>query len=124
MKNRYPKDWKLRSRFIRFYRAKNHCEKCGCENGRPHPITGSTVVLTVAHVYDDRPESCSLLNLAAWCQLCHNRHDAKRRAADRRARREAAGGQLFLFPPSHATIQSHYKSTTDSDLLQGFCRIA
>ena len=32
MKARYPKDWKLRSKFIRFYRAKNHCEACGVRN--------------------------------------------------------------------------------------------
>ena len=42
MAARYPKDWKLRSRFVRFYRAKNRCEWCGAENYQPHPITGST----------------------------------------------------------------------------------
>lgn len=31
-KNRYPKDWKLRSRFVRFVRAKNRCEWCGLYN--------------------------------------------------------------------------------------------
>jgi len=78
-KKRYPKDWKLRSIFIRFYRAKNKCENCGAENYKPHPITGSKVILTVAHYYDDRPENSSLLNLKALCQLCHNRHDAPAR---------------------------------------------
>jgi len=29
----YPPDWKLRSKFIRFYRAKNRCEVCGAPNG-------------------------------------------------------------------------------------------
>jgi len=85
-KARYPKDWKKRSLFVRKYRAKNKCEWCGAENGKPHPITGSKVVLTCAHVYDHRPEACSLLNLAALCQLCHNRHDAPRRAARRKER--------------------------------------
>ena len=85
-KKRYPPDWKLRSRFIRFYRAKNRCEWCGAENYKPHPITGSEVVLTVAHVYDHRPEACSLLNLAALCQLCHNRHDMAERRKQRRMR--------------------------------------
>ncbi len=84
MKARYPKDWKLRSRFVRFYRAKNHCEWCGAENYKPHPITGSKVVLTAAHVYDHRPEAASLLNLAALCQKCHNGHDAKMRAKNRK----------------------------------------
>ena len=86
MRARYPKDWALRSRFVRFYRAKNRCEWCGARNGEPHPITGSTVVLTAAHVFDHRPEAASLLNLAALCQRCHNRHDAKMRRAGRLAR--------------------------------------
>lgn len=83
-RKRYPRDWKLRSRFIRFYRAKNRCEWCGAENYQPHPVTGSTVILTVAHIYDDRPENCSFFNLAALCQRCHNRHDAKKRVQNRR----------------------------------------
>ncbi len=85
---RYPKDWALRSRFVRFVRAKNCCEWCGAKNGEPHPITGSRVVLTTAHVFDHRPEAAGLLNLAALCQLDHNRHDAKMRAANARARRK------------------------------------
>lgn len=97
-KHRYPADWKLRSRFVRFFRARNRCEWCGVENGQPNPITMSKVVLTVAHVYDDRPEASSLLNLAALCQLCHNRHDIKSRLARRRDRIERLSGQLaFIF---------------------------
>ena len=96
-KSRYPKDWKLRSRFVRFYRAKNRCEWCGCENYQPHPVTGSKVVLTVAHVHDDRPEASQLLNLAALCQRCHNRHDIKDRARRRRERIERESGQMALF---------------------------
>jgi len=85
-KARYPADWHLRSRFVRFKRARNRCEWCGAENYQPHAITGSHVVLTCAHVYDHRPEAASLLNLAALCQRCHNRHDAQRRADTRRRR--------------------------------------
>lgn len=85
-KARYPKDWKLRSRFVRFSRAKNRCEWCGAENYKPHPVTGSKVILTCAHVYDHRPEAASLLNLASLCQKCHNRHDAPMRAENRRQR--------------------------------------
>ena len=96
MRARYPKDWALRSRFVRFVRARNRCEWCDAPNGQPHPVTGSRVVLTVAHVWDDRPEAAGLLNLAALCQLCHNRHDVKTRAAHRRERIEAACGQLQL----------------------------
>lgn len=79
MKVRYPPDWRLRSRFVRHVRARNRCEWCGAANGEPHPETGSKVVLTAAHVHDKRPETASLLNLAALCQRCHLRHDAKDR---------------------------------------------
>ena len=96
MRARYPKDWKLRSRFVRFVRAKGLCEWCGAKHGLPHPITGSIVVLTTAHVFDDRPEASSLLNLAALCQRCHNRHDNAARRAGTRERAIAASGQLSL----------------------------
>ncbi|TXF11179.1 hypothetical protein [Pelomicrobium methylotrophicum] len=95
-KNRYPADWALRSRFVRFVRARNRCEWCGAENGKPHPVTGKKVVLTTAHVFDHRPEAASLLNLASLCQLCHNRHDAKMRRAGIKRRREIEGGQMAL----------------------------
>ena len=118
MRARYPKDWAVRSRFVRFMRARNRCEGCGIANGTVlpmrccgEPAIGSAhpgrcascgtrvprVVLTTAHVYDHRPEAASLLNLAAWCQKCHNRHDAAMRRAGIRARREAASGQGRLF---------------------------
>lgn len=96
MKARYPKDWKLRSKFIREYRAGDQCEWCGAWNHQPHPETWGMVVLTVAHVYDKRPENCSFLNLAALCQRCHNRHDAKDRAQTRKKRRLQESGQLTL----------------------------
>ncbi len=47
------------------------------------------IVLTVAHVHDDNPANCTPENLAALCQQCHNRHDAKSRAAGIRQRRHA-----------------------------------
>jgi hypothetical protein len=46
---------------------------------------------------DDRPEACSLLNLAALCQRCHNRHDAKARQQRRRERLERESGQRSLW---------------------------
>lgn len=115
-KGRYPKDWALRSRFIRFYRARNCCEWCGIPNGvyrnkasgewtrnalqaetwRRDGDRVSRVVLTVAHVNDERPEACSFDNLAALCQACHNGHDMKGRAQRRRERLEARSGQLAL----------------------------
>jgi hypothetical protein len=80
---RYPVNWKDISRSIREERAKNRCEWCGAENGQPHPVTGSRVVLTVAHL-DHRPENCEPDNLRALCQKCHNTYDAPIRAANRK----------------------------------------
>lgn len=113
---RYPADWALRSRFVREVRARNRCEGCGVQNHSviyplrccAEPILdeldrctscgkrASHVVLTTAHVYDPRPEAASLLNLAAWCQRCHNRHDMKDRQTRRRQRLEAESGQQRL----------------------------
>lgn len=95
-RDRYPKDWKLRSFFVRFVRARGRCEWCGAAHGEPHPVTGSKVVLTTAHVFDDRPEASSLLNLAALCQKCHNGHDARMRREGIIRRREEASPQLRL----------------------------
>lgn len=86
-RSRYPADWKRISRFVRFVRARGRCEWCGAEHGKPHPITGSKVVLTTAHVGDDdRPEVRDLTLLAALCQKCHNGHDARARQQRRRER--------------------------------------
>lgn len=94
---RYPKDWPLRSYFVRQIRAKGRCEWCGAENGQPHPVTGSRVVLTTAHVYDQAPEAASLLNLAALCQRCHLAHDRAHHLANARVTRRGrlAVGDLF-----------------------------
>ena len=65
----YPPDWELRSRFVRFVRARGRCEWCGAKDGEPHPATGSRVMLTTAHIYDRNPMACSLLNLAALARI-------------------------------------------------------
>ena len=96
-RHRYPPDWKPRSRFVRTVRARNRCEWCGAANGRPHPVTGSRVVLTTAHVYDKRPEAAGLLNLVALCQCCHLGHDRADHQAARRAARVVRSGQAELF---------------------------
>lgn len=134
---RYPSDWALRSRFVRFYRARNRCEWCGVPNyavgqridGIFVPIRGNiyldrmeyrssydeacqvadhanewndethryiVIVLTVAHIHDDRPEAASLLNLAALCQQCHNRLDAPARRRRRNEHRRSLNPQLEL----------------------------
>lgn len=119
-KDRYPKDWKAISERIRFKRARGRCEctgECGedhtAERGNPvygrppnprctafnydeHPITGSKVILTVAHL-NHEIEDCSDKNLKAMCQRCHNKMDApmRRRGIRARARATAAMGELF-----------------------------
>lgn len=95
MKDLYPPDWEKISRRIRFERAAGRCEWCGAENYRPHPETGSRVVLTVAHL-DHNPANNSESNLAALCQKCHNRYDAPKRHANRKHRALAEAGQLPL----------------------------
>lgn len=82
----YPKDWLEISHAIRFVRAEGRCEctgecgkhegRCEAEHGKPHPVTGSLVILTTAHLgtgtgdkhdkMDVRPE-----NLKAMCPRCH-----------------------------------------------------
>ena len=109
----YPADWKIRRRFIIQHRARNRCEWCGAVNHEPHPATGSHVVLTIAHVWDKRPEQASLLNLAALCQRCHNRWDAKDRAHSRiqkRISRLLRAGQLPLpLPPEFSLPRAIYE---------------
>ena len=98
---RYPSNWAEISRYIRHERAGNKCEWCFAENHQPHPITGSKVVLTCAHIHDHRPEACDLGNLAALCQKCHNTHDAKHRAETRKKR--SGGGQIVCQPTASQT---------------------
>ena len=84
---RYPADWSsIRARILA--RACDRCEgsprypDCRAANGAPHPVTGSRVVLTVAHL-DHTPENCADDNLRAWCQRCHNTYDAPHRRSSR-----------------------------------------
>ena len=121
MAQRYPDDWRLRRRFIIEYRAQNRCEWCGALNGEPHPETGSRVVLTLAHVWDKRPEQASLLNLAALCQRCHNRWDANDRRKSRIRRRLARllrQGQLPLpWPPAVSMAMELYQALIEAGQL-------
>jgi hypothetical protein len=72
-RGRYPKDWPEISRRIRFERARGQCK---ARQGEPHPVTGSKVILTVAHL-NHTPEDCRDENLAAMCQRCHLHYDRK-----------------------------------------------
>lgn len=89
--------WKVARRLI-LERAGGCCEGspaypwCRAKNRHPHPVTGSVVVLTVAHL-DQDPANNSLENLRALCQRCHNRHDARARAEARLARKRQSRDQ-------------------------------
>ena len=109
MESWYPADWKARSRFVRFVRAGNRCEWCGAENHRPHPVTGSHVVLTTAHINEDVENPHQLLNLAALCQKCHNGHDMKKRARGRVERRQK--NQLRLFDNNETKVEVYYETS-------------
>lgn len=95
-RHRYPPEWPVISLWIRVC-ACWRCEWCGAANGRPHPRTGSKVVLTVAHVHDPAPENCTPGNLAALCQACHLGHDRQQHQAVQAANRRAAMQTLDLF---------------------------
>lgn len=88
---KYAENWKTEIRPAILKRAGNRCEFCGAENYQPHPITGSKVILTVAHlnhdVTDNRPE-----NLRALCQKCHNGYDASERAKNRKNNKKRKNG--------------------------------
>lgn len=99
---RYPKDWRAISLRIRFERAAGRCEqiiegqRCDAEHGKPHPSTGSIVVLTVAHL-DHTPENCDDANLRAMCQRCHLRYDHQHHQANARRTRIARRAVADLF---------------------------
>ena len=90
-------------------RSGGRCEcdgKCGLEhpggrceavNGQPHPDTGSTVVLTLAHEHGVPLEETSIARMFHACQRCHNRYDASMRRAGivGRTRAACAIGDLF-----------------------------
>lgn len=86
-RDEYPDDWDEISERIRHGRAEDRCEcegecgdvhpegRCRATNGDPHPLTGSTVILTVAHYPDRDKENVADDNLKAMCQRCHLRLD-------------------------------------------------
>ena len=102
-RDRYPDDWRAISNRIRFERAGGRCEctgecgrgaahlaedmRCGNRHLMPAFGTGSTVVLTTAHL-NHTPEDCSDDNLRAMCQGCHLHYDRDHHAQTRRRARE------------------------------------
>lgn len=94
--SQYPADWHEISRRIRQDRANNRCEWCGAENYQPHPVTGSKVILTVAHLDHDITHNDDD-NLAALCQRCHLAYDAQQHAETRWNNRDKETGQMRLW---------------------------
>lgn len=116
-KHRYPPNWRDISHRIRFERAGGRCEctgQCGrgthegrCPNRHRQPAygTGSTVILTTAHL-DHTPENCDDDNLVAMCNGCHLHMDKDHHAQTARRTREAvrvAAGEVPLFGIEEAT---------------------
>jgi len=91
----YPKNWKEISKNI-IAKAGNKCEFCGAENHKPHPITKSKVILTVAHL-DHNPANCDDNNLKALCQRCHLRYDAEQHKINAQITRDKKNKTLKLF---------------------------
>lgn len=94
-------EWLAKRKFV-LKRAGNCCEgspkypACRAENSKPHPVTGSIVVLTIAH-FDGKLEDHSYENLRAWCQRCHNTHDLPQRMKAAVITRHRKSGQSDLF---------------------------
>ena len=122
----YPIDWPQLSHWVRFIRARGHCEHCGRPHGQmiqcvsdgrwhdpksgtwsdrfgkaappPNDIPRHTnVVLAAAHL-DHDPSNNRPSNLRALCQRCHMHHDRPHHAAQRwlTYRKRWAIGDLFL----------------------------
>jgi len=98
---RYPQNWQqIRADILA--RAQMRCEgtpqypDCRAENYAPHPMTGSKVILTIAHM-DQTPENNDPANLRALCQRCHNQWDAPHRRINAAITRHEKHGQPDLY---------------------------
>jgi len=99
---RYPPNWDEISLAVKDS-AGWHCEgspqypACRAQHAEPHPVTGSIVVLTTAHL-DHDPTNNARSNLRAWCQRCHLAYDAEVHRRNAAATRRAALNNRNLFP--------------------------
>lgn len=111
--SRYPENWKqisLRIRDRAGWRCEctgecgTHHERCDAKNGEYHPLTGSFVVLTVAHLGMDTGDKHDKMdvrdeNLKAMCQRCHLLFDIEEHIANAKATRRRhliEAGQLEM----------------------------
>lgn len=89
----YPPYWKQFSKYIRFERAENSCEKCDRKNG-DLSAKFTIVVLTVAHLdHEGGPCDCKQTtgrkcarpdHVLALCQACHLALDLPKHIENRR----------------------------------------
>lgn len=115
---RYPKRWKkIVARVAKRSggvcectgECGTHKERCDAVNYEPHPITGSKVILTTAHLGIKKPDGspgdkhdkkdCRMRNLKHMCQRCHLIFDLpehKENAAKTRRKKILATGQLEI----------------------------
>jgi hypothetical protein len=108
----YGRDWKsvsrrIRERDLQRCACKGECGRghdgiCGARNGEPHPVTGSKVVLTVAHrdIKPGEPGHDDPSNLTSMCAACHLLYDMPEHRANgfaTRERRKEEAGQRRLF---------------------------
>jgi 5-methylcytosine-specific restriction endonuclease McrA len=102
----YPPNWFEISQQVKL-EADYKCQgspaypDCRAEDRRPHPVTGSLVVLTVGHL-DHNPAHNDRKNLRAWCQRCHLTYDAELHALSamtaKQRKLRAAGQQVLPVP--------------------------
>lgn len=104
----YHPKWSLIVRLVRrrsmlAHDGRDVCEgspvypDCRAENRLPHPVTGSLVVLTTAHIDGDKDNN-RFRNLGRWCQRCHLRHDLGHHIMNRKyGRKHGRAHQLKLY---------------------------
>ena len=95
-----PEWLKIRADIL--FRAGNRCEgtpqypDCRAHNSRPHPETGSIVVLTIMHMNHDEGDN-DYENLRAGCQRCHNTYDMPHRKANAARTRRSKSPQIDMW---------------------------
>jgi len=99
-KTDYPANWRELVARVR-ERSGDRCEgspaypNCRAANRQPHPVTGSIVMLTTGHLYENDTMTQDMTRLRHWCQRCHAALHA-RHAAQTRTRQRIQAGQLLL----------------------------
>lgn len=83
----WPADWP---------EAHQDPKRCWAIGSVEHPVTGSKVVLTTAHLPGREIEQCGDDDLKAMCQRCHLRMDAPLHAKNSAATRRKKKNNLEL----------------------------